>query len=214
MRNFNRAPSSLNLYLGRGAYCAYEKCALGCADGAVDERLDTYYKASSDDDRIDFNFCHPLWQEYYITIDPPSRDNEALYYALGSIASLINIAALSAGFYFVYGVAREKGIIGGITDGNCKKKICSLWQLKKLLLPILMQVLDSLLDSIYFINLKTSYRIVQVPPSVHVAQGILLLTCKLVFRSHFNRGTLREKGLCSTLTAASFPAHFACITAN
>ena len=29
-----------------------------------------------------------------------------------------------------------------------------------------------------------------------------------------NRGTLRGKGLCDTLTAASFPAHFACTNAH
>ena len=89
-------------------YCPNEYCALGCADKDVEERLDTYYKANTDDQRIDFNFCHPLWQEYYLEIRPPSQDHKLRYFAIGSTAATVNILSLSAGFYFLYHLAEDK----------------------------------------------------------------------------------------------------------
>ena len=47
-----------------------------------------------------------------------------------------------------------------------------------MLLPIMVQALDSVLDALYFIKLKTDIRLIQVDPRVQVAQAFLLFTCK------------------------------------
>ena len=53
--------------------CSNNFCAVGCADRDIEERLDTYYAADSDDQRTDFNFCHPLWKKHFIPIDLPNQ---------------------------------------------------------------------------------------------------------------------------------------------
>ena len=47
-----------------------------------------------------------------------------------------------------------------------------------MLLPVMVQALDSVLDALYFIKLKTEIRLIQVDPKVQVAQAFLLFTCK------------------------------------
>ena len=148
-------------------------------DGAVHERLGTFYKASSDEHKIDFNFCHPIWKKYYITIDPPSQQNKSLYFAIGLIAALINIAALLIGFYVIYKLAEQKEVTNKTTDSAIVEGWKKLKKCFTILLPVMLQVVDSLLDALYFIKLKTSYRIIQVPPFVHIMQALLLFTCKL-----------------------------------
>ena len=54
-----------------------------------------------------------------------------------------------------------------------------------ILSPVLVQVMDSLLDAAYFVKLKTGYRIVDVPANVQVIQGLLLFTCKFVIDNRF-----------------------------
>ena len=93
-----------------GDNCANFRCAIGCADRDVESRLDTYYKAESEENKIDFNFCHPLWQKHYIIIDPPNQDNKRDYVAIGSIAALINITVILVGVYYIYKLAQEKRI--------------------------------------------------------------------------------------------------------
>ena len=162
-----------------GDYCANNNCALGCADCAVAERLETYYNASSKDHRIDFNFCHPLWKKYCITINPPSQDTQGRYYAIGSVAAMINVTALSIGFYLILKLTKEKKISDEATSEakGWKAKLMSFKESFMITLPVLLQVSDSLLDALYFIKLKTGHRIIHVPPAVHVIQALLLFTC-------------------------------------
>ena len=150
----------------------------------IEERLNTYYKATSDDNKIDFNFCHPLWQKYYITIDPPSQDYSGGYYAIGSIAAIVNLTSLLVGFHLIYKLMKQKGATDQLTDafsesGNLKTKICSFYRFFMIFLPVLLQAFDSVLDAVYFIKLKTGNRIIHVPLYIHVLQGFLLFTCKL-----------------------------------
>ena len=156
-------------------------CALGCVDSKVGERLNTYYNNSSGEQRIDFNMCHPIWRKFYITIDPPSQDNKVLYYAIGSTAALVNIAALSIGFLVIYKLTGEK-VLNEANDSEIdegwKAKLTSFKKCFMILLPVMLQVMDSVLDALYFIKLKTSFRIIHVQPFVHVLQALLLFTCK------------------------------------
>ena len=125
--------------------------------------------------------CHPVWKKFYITIDPPSQDNKGLYYAIGSTAALVNIAALSIGFFVIQKLAEEKVLTDQTNSeivGGWKAKFASLKKVLMIILPVVLQVVDSLLDALYFIKLKTSNRIIHVPPFVHVVQALLLFTCK------------------------------------
>ena len=49
-----------------------------------------------------------------------------------------------------------------------------------MLLPVMVQALDSVLDALYFIKLKTEVRLVHVNPEIQVAQALLLFTCKYI----------------------------------
>ena len=109
------------------------------------------------------------------------------YFAIGSVAAVVNISALSLGFYFMYKLAKQKGITDEINDAlrendSLKTKILTYKKYFMILLPVLLQVMDSLLDALYFIKLKTGYRIIQVPAYVQVMQGLLLFTCKCSVR--------------------------------
>ena len=119
----------------------------------------------------------------------------------------MNIATLLIGGYYIYKLADKLGITDQESDVVNKlaenpkfidkvvKKLMGTtkvpeekWQAKYfsyrefliIFLPIICQVFDSLLDSWYFISLKTSDRIIDVPAWVHVVQGLLLFTCKLL----------------------------------
>ena len=168
-----------------GDYCPNGYCALGCADGDIENRLGTYYNPSSDEHRIDFNFCHPLWQKHYIDIRPPSQDYKLRYIAIGSTAAAINLLSLATGFYFFYLLAKEKCIIDEVIAGysvsSRGEKFKLLLKYLIMLAPFLIQAMDSILDATYFIELKTELRIIHVPPNVQVAQAILLFTCKNYF---------------------------------
>ena len=48
---------------------------------------------------------------------------------------------------------------------------------------MLLQVADSLLDSLYFIKLKTEPRVVQVRPVIQIIQAVLLFTCESEIKS-------------------------------
>ena len=190
--------------------CNDKRCPLGCADGAAEDRLETYYKGDLDEveeaamlinsaEPINFKSCHPIWQKYYITIDPPSLDSSGRYIAIGSVAAFTNIAVLSFGFYLIHQLTKDKGIQTDLKTVNdpkswaakllariykcmgiavCMKKCVYMNKYLMIFLPLLLQVTDSLLDALYFIKLKTGYRIINVPPTVHVIQGLLLFTCK------------------------------------
>ena len=165
-----------------GMYCANYYCAIGCADGDIEYRLSSYYKADTDEQRIDFNFCHPLWQKHYITIQPPSQAHKVRYMFIGSTAAVINVLSLLTGFYFIYKLAEEKGVTDEVLtvyDSKSKRaKIRTTLKYFLVLAPIMVQVMDSLLDATYFIKLKTDIRIIQVQPYIQVAQAFLLFTCK------------------------------------
>ena len=138
--------------------------------------------------------CHPIWRKHYITIDPPNQDNKAQYYAIGSTAAAVNVLVLFIGVYLIHKLIEKKGIIEENTmlsdDKSCKVRLCKalfcgftnkLLHYEKIFmifLPILLQVVDSLLDALYFIKLKAGDRIIHVPPHVHILQAVLLLTCK------------------------------------
>ena len=145
--------------------------------------MTTYYEASSDEHKIDFNFCHPIWQRHYIDIRPPSQEHKLRYIAIGSTAATINILSLSAGFYFFYLLAREKGMIDEIitvySTSTASAKIKVFLKYFVILIPFMAQAMDSMLDASYFIKLKTELRIIHVDPSVQVAQALLLFTCKV-----------------------------------
>ena len=163
-------------------YCANYYCAIGCADGDIDYRLNSYYKADSDEQQIDFNFCHPLWQKHYITIRPPSQAHKVRYILIGSTAAIINVSSLVIGFYFIYKLAGEKGVTEEVlnvySSKSCKAKFRTTLKYFLVLAPIMVQVMDSLLDATYFIKLKTDIRIIHVQPYVQVAQAFFLFTCK------------------------------------
>ena len=83
----------------------------------------------------------------------------------------------------MYKLANEKGVTDEIHD---TLKVDSSWRTKltlikkyfTIIVPVLLQVFDSLLDALYFIKIKTGYRIINVPPFVHVVQAVLLFTCE------------------------------------
>ena len=124
---------------------------------------------------------------------------------IGSSAATINILSLSAGFYFLYQLAIDKvwlcqrlltklfedvkqsftswkgittEVINAYGTSGVKAKLRTFLKFFLILLPILVQGLDSVLDALYFIKLKTDLRIIQVHPYVQVAQAFLLFTCK------------------------------------
>ena len=66
----------------------------------------------------------------------------------------------------------------GMETGHCKENFRMARTLVSLFLPIILQVVDSVLDAVYFINLKTNFRVVHVEPTVQMIQAVLLLTCK------------------------------------
>ena len=82
----------------------------------------------------------------------------------------------------IYKLAGDKGLTGNDLEvvKDWRAKLGSFKESFMILLPVLLQVIDSLLDALYFIKLKTSYRIIHVPPLVHVLQAFLLFTCKLL----------------------------------
>ena len=163
-------------------YCPDSYCAFGCADRDVGDRLTSYYEASSPEHQIDFNFCHPIWKQHYIEIRPPSQEHKLRYIAIGSTAASINLISLSAGFYFFYLLAREKGMIDEIVtvygSSATTAKVKVFFKYFIILIPFMAQAMDSLLDASYFIKLQTELRIIHVDPIIHVIQALLLFTCK------------------------------------
>ena len=84
---------------------------------------------------------------------------------------------------FMYKLAKEKGVTEDIrntleVDNSWKTKLTLVKKYFTIIVPVLLQVVDSLLDALYFIKLKTGYRIINVPPFVHALQAVLLFTCK------------------------------------
>ena len=63
-------------------------------------------------------------------------------------------------------LAQHKGLTEEITDAfendDWKTKLSKLKKIFKILLPILLQVFDSIVDAVYFIKLKTEPNIIQV----------------------------------------------------
>ena len=59
-----------------------------------------------------------------------------------------------------------------------KNKAIIFVKIGLLVMPIGLQVIDSLFDALYFVKLKTDWRMIHVPAWVHVAQAALLYTCK------------------------------------
>ena len=92
---------------------------------------------------------------------------------------MMNITALSIGFYLILKLTKEKKISDEATSEaiGWKAKLMSFKETFMITLPVLLQVSDSLLDALYFIKLKTGHRIIHVPPAVHVIQALLLFTC-------------------------------------
>ena len=66
----------------------------------------------------------------------------------------------------------------GMETGHWKENFRMARKIIGLFLPILLQVVDSVLDAVYFINLKTKFRVVHVDPLVQIIQAALLLTCE------------------------------------
>ena len=88
------------------------------------------------------------------------------------------------GVYYIYQLAQEKRITDEVrqtleVDSGWKTKFTLLKKYTMILVPVLLQVVDSLLDAIYFVKSKTDPRIIHIPSYVHVAQAVLLFTCKL-----------------------------------
>ena len=88
------------------------------------------------------------------------------------------------GGFWLYKLAEKKGIINEFTEsmkqaGKWKVKLLALKKCIIIILPVVLQVTDSLLDAVYFIRQKTAYRIIDIPEYVHIAQGVLLFTCEL-----------------------------------
>ena len=65
-----------------------------------------------------------------------------------------------------------------IFDWGWKTKFILIKKYSMILVPVLLQIVDSLLDAIYFVKSKTDARILHIPSFVHVAQAVLLFTCK------------------------------------
>ena len=80
---------------------------------------------------------------------------------------------------------RDRIIKSKIDFWKTDKPIRCWWRFLLLASPMLTQVLDSVSDGMYFLNLKLKPRLVHVPAWVHVFQGILLFTCKLMNLSSF-----------------------------
>ena len=102
------------------------------------------------------------------------------YIAFGSITATINIIALSGGFYHMTKLIKDVGMTAelGMETGHCKENFGMARRLVSLFLPIILQVVDSVLDAVYFINLKINFRLVHVGPTDQMIQAVLLLTCK------------------------------------
>ena len=62
---------------------------------------------------------------------------------------------------------------------SMKNKAIIFVKIGLLVMPIGLQVIDSLFDALYFVKLKTDWRMIHVPAWVHVAQAALLYTCKV-----------------------------------
>ena len=76
-------------------------------------------------------------------------------------------------------ITRNRNLYGPI---GAKRSLSStLISYKKLLsiLSIMMaQIADSLLDALYFINLKSKPRLIHVPAHIPAVQGVLLYACE------------------------------------
>ena len=83
---------------------------------------------------------------------------------LHCVIATINIIALLGVLYHMTKLIKDVGMTAelGMETGHCKENFRMARTLVSLFLPIILQVVDSVLDAVYFINLKTNFRVVHV----------------------------------------------------
>ena len=109
---------------------------------------------------------------------------------------LKNFSVLIFGVYHIYKWSREEGHIWKGTSNidletrnrnfygafgakrSYWKLLLIILQFLIILLPLVIQVGDSLIDAVYFVELKSKSRLIHVPAFVQVIQGGLLYTCE------------------------------------
>ena len=174
-------------------------------ENVIGKKIKKIYKQGQISNNVDFNTCHSAWQTSSIDLAPVSMENKYVYYAIAVPAMVINVVYV---LWNLIQILREDihsttcRDSPGMKDWNnsidmvfgttlsarvhhqkqaiweSKSKLSSAWKVFLLVSPMMSCLLDSVLDGVYFITLKTTPRMIHVPAWVHILQGLLLYTGK------------------------------------
>ena len=142
---------------------------------------------------VDFGKCHPAWQTSSMNLAPVNVDNQHVYYYTAIPAMVLNCLFVLCFLVVILrkdihsttyrDSYRENALLIPAPIDNqkqavwdSKSKLSSAWKILLLISPMISCLVDSVLDGLYFISLKTEPRIIHVPGWVHVIQGLLLYT--------------------------------------
>ena len=117
------------------------------------------------------NFCHPFFEHYYVPLSFPtdSKDSNVIYILVGSLSALVNIVISVVGARLVWLDLNRHDFETNENENLTKFK--KIMRSGNIMLPFLVQIVDSILDSVYFIQLKSNRRLIHVPREVHIFQG-------------------------------------------
>ena len=128
---------------------------------------------------VNLNFCDSKYNQFFIEIEPVSDEYFEVYFILGSTCALINVSALLVGGFVITKQLKHNGQLTELGQHKLTTKMGCLFKISKILAPLIIQVIDSVLDAFYFMQLKRQRRFIHVPSWVHISQGVLLLLGKL-----------------------------------
>ena len=117
---------------------------------------------------VNFNYCHTLFKAHYVNLSIPDNSNKVAYISTGAVSATINVIISVIGAKLIWSDLK----IERMTANNFTSKLKMMKTTGRVMIPVLIQITDSMFDSIYFAKLKSENRIINVGSGVHVFQGL------------------------------------------